>query len=142
MRRPTLLHPFVLHSTVLALAVACALLAPQRASAQTLKAFKSERYEANPDLEKVAPVLLDARQRLRAGQSRAQAQQAMPSVPMRAEQPEIDVRLGAATPDVVAALRAAGMDVTEVYEDFGRVIGTCDPLLLDRVAAVPEVRTI
>ena len=38
------------------------------------------------------------------------------------------------------ALRAAGMDVTEVYEDFGRVIGTCDPLLLDRVAAKLEGR--
>lgn len=142
MRRPTRVRPSVLRQNLLALAVACACVAPAVASAQTLKAFKSERYEANPDLEKVAPVLLDARQRLRAGQSRAQAQQAMPSVPMRAEQPEIDVRLSAATPDVVAALRAAGMDVTEVYEDVGRVIGTCDPLLLDRVAAVPEVRTI
>lgn len=112
------------------------------AAAQTLKAFKSERYERNPDLEKVAPVLLDARQRLRAGQGRAQAKQAMPSVPMQADEPEIDVRLSSATPDVVAALRAAGMNVTEAYEDMGRVIGTCDPLLLDRVAAVPEVRTV
>ena len=142
MRRPTRLRPLVLHSTVLALAVACALLAPSSASAQTLKAFKSERYERNPELEKVAPVLLDARQRLRAGQSRAQAKQAMPSVPMQAGEPEVDVRLSSATPDVVAALRAAGMNVTGVYEEMGRVIGTCDPLLLDRVAAVPEVRTV
>jgi hypothetical protein len=127
----------------LAALVTCVLLvAPGSAASQTLKAFKSDRYERNADLEKVATPLLDARQRLRAGQSRAQAQQAMPSVPMQADAPEIDVRLTSATPDVVAALRAAGMDVAEVYEKVGRVIGTCDPLLLDRVAAVPEVRTI
>ena len=116
--------------------------APGRASVPRLKVFTDARYEANADLEKVAPVLLDARQRLRAGQSHAQAQQAMPSVPMRADAPEIDVRLVSATPPVVAALRAAGMDVSEVHERWGRVIGTVDPLLLDRVAAVPEVRTI
>jgi hypothetical protein len=142
MHRATASRPVVL---VLRLAfllgvVSCVVAAP--VAAQQLKAFKSERYERNADLEKVAPVLLDARQRLRAGQSRAQAQQAMPSVPMQADEPEIDVRLSAATPDVVAALRAAGMNVTAVYEDMGRVIGTCDPLLLDRVAAVPEVRTV
>ncbi|MBY0273819.1 S8 family serine peptidase [Candidatus Binatia bacterium] len=122
--------------TALALAIA------SPAAAQTLKAFKSTRYERNADLEKVAPPLLVARQRLRAGQSRAQARQAMPSVPMQAEAPEIDVRLTSAAPDVVEALRAAGMEISAVYEKLGRVIGICDPLLLDRVAAVPEVRSI
>jgi len=126
----------------LCLLVALGLCPPRPALGQWLVPFKSDRYEANADLEKVATPLLAARQRLREGQSRAQAQRAMPSVPMRAELPEIDVRLTSATPDVVARLRDAGMEVTAVYEKWGRVVGTCDPLLLDRVAALPEVRTV
>ena len=142
MRLPKPPRPHHLRPHVLALALSVLALAPGLAAAQLPKILTIDRYEANPALEKVAPALLDARALLRAGQSRAQAQQAMPSVPMRADAPEIDVRLDAATPEVVAALRAAGMDVVDVYEESARVIGTCDPLLLDRVAEIPAVRTI
>jgi hypothetical protein len=128
---------------VLMIIIACStVLRPSAASAQWAKPFKSDLYEANADLEKVAPRLLEARKLRQQGKSRAQAQQAMPALSYKDELPEIDVRLDGLTPDVVAALRAAGMNVTEVYEAYGRVIGTCDPALLDRVAAIPQVRTI
>jgi len=117
-------------------------LQPDPAAAQWAKPFKGELYEANADLEKVAPALLGARKRLRDGQSRAQVQRALPSLPEKAGLPEIDVRLSELTPAVLEQLRAAGMDVLEAYEEYARVIGTCDPLLLDRVAALPQVRTI
>jgi subtilisin family serine protease len=117
---------------------------PRPVSAQWAQPFKSERYENDANLEKVAPALLDARRTLQRGLSRAQAQRALPpSVPLRAGRPEVDVRLGGpATADVVAALLDAGLEVGEVHEDMGRVIGTCDPLALDRIAAVPQVRSV
>jgi len=124
------------------LTVVFALVTPRSAHAQWRVPFKSDAYEANADLEKVASPLLVARQRLREGQSRAQAQRALPSVPTEAELPEIDVRLSGWAPDVVERLEAAGMKVDAAYEQYARVVGTCDPLLLDRVAAVAEVRTI
>lgn len=133
----------VLHVLALAL-VALVATSPATARAQWATPFKSERYENDPALEKVAPSLLDARQSLLRGLSRAQAQQLLPeSVPLRAGQPEIDVRLdGPATEDVVAALRDAGMEIGEVHEELGRVIGSCSPLDLDRIGAIPQVRTV
>ena len=126
----------------LLLLLVVALLWPRPALGQWLKPFKSDAYEANADLEKVAPALLAARQQLRAGQGLARTQQALPSLPMRAGVPEIDVRLTEVTPRIVAQLRAAGMVVSASYAEYARVVGTCDPLLLDRVAAIPEVRTV
>ena len=126
----------------LLLLLVVALLWPRPALGQWLKPFKSDAYEANVDLEKVAPALLAARQQLRAGQGLARTQQALPSLPMRAGVPEIDVRLTEVTPRIVAELRAAGMVVSASYAEYARVVGTCDPLLLDRVAAIPEVRTV
>ena len=127
---------------LLPLVVFLVTVAPGVARAQWVKPFKSDLYEANADLEKVAPRLLEALQLLQQGKSRAQAQQAMPSLPFKDQMPEIDVRLDGLTPDVVGQLRAAGMNVSDVFFAYGRVVGTCDPALLDRVAAIPQVRTV
>ncbi len=116
--------------------------APRGAEAQVLKTFKNEAYEGNPDLEKVSSGLIAVRKRVRDGLSVAQAQRVAPSVPVARGGVEIDVRLTQLTPDVVARLEAAGMQIDEAYPEYARAIGTCDPLLLDRVAAISEVRTI
>lgn len=112
------------------------------ARGQWVKPFKSDLYENNADLEKVSSPLLQARKMLREGKSRAQVQGAIPSVPFVNEQPEIEVRLKSLTPEIVDQMKAIGMNVTGVYYEYARVIGTCDPNLLDEVASNPAVRTV
>ncbi|MEW6270161.1 MAG: S8 family serine peptidase [Thermodesulfobacteriota bacterium] len=132
-RRPT---------TVPTLCLAALLVAAQPAAAQLARPFKSELYEATPDLEKVSARLLEARKLAREGKSRAQVQRAVPAVPFVDELPEIEVRLDELTPEVVERMRAIGMTVKSAYPEYARVVGSCDPSLLDEIAAIPQVRTI
>lgn len=130
------------HNRLLSLLLIAAVLTASPAAGQWAKAFKSDIYENNSDLEKVAAPLLQARRMLRDGQSRAEVQSAVPSVPFVDEQPEIEIQFKSLTPETVEQIKKIGMNVTGVYYQYARIVGTCDPSLLDQISAISEVRVV
>lgn len=124
-------------------AVAFATLLGATASAAQAQALpKGKLPEGNIDLGKVSSNLLEARSLARQGSTARQMQDAMPTLPFRNGLLEIEVRLRTLTPEIVAQVQAIGMQITGVYYQYARIVGLCDPELLDDIAAIPEVRTI
>jgi len=103
---------------------------------------KGKVPEGDINLGKISSHLLEARGMARQGSTARQVQEAMPTLPFRKGLLEIEVRLRTLTPAIVAQAQAIGMQVTGAYYQYARIVGLCDPELLDEIAAIPEVRTI
>lgn len=115
---------------------------PLAVAAQRSPTRKTELREGNVNLGKVSNDLLAARRFSRRGMSAGQMHAAAPGLPLRHDLPDIEVRLRVLTPEIVAHIRAIGMQVTGVYYQYARLYGQCDPELLDQIAAIPEVTNI
>ncbi|MDH3786367.1 MAG: S8 family serine peptidase, partial [Acidobacteriota bacterium] len=101
-----------------------------------------DRLEGDPAMAKVSSSLLRIRSLTRDGVPLAEIRTSAPLVGFRNDLPEIDVRLRELTPAIVAEVRRIGMRVTGVHYDYARIVGLCEPALLDEIAAIPQVATI
>lgn len=127
---------------VVVFAFAASMLLPATAMGKGLAPGpKSALIEGNRDLAKVSGVLLQVRSLARRSAT-AHLQQAFPSLPIQNGVPDIEVRLRVLTPEIVDRVRAIGMQVRGTYYNYARIVGFCDPELLDDIAAIPEVTTV
>jgi hypothetical protein len=103
---------------------------------------KLTRLEGNTALAKVSSQLLRVRRLAREGHPPARIRASAPLLSFRDDLPEIEVRLRELTPAILAEVRAIGMRVTGVHYEYARIVGSCEPELLDEIATIPEVTTV